>query len=173
MVPPFKYCRNSYCRHDNALSRFMSKPREKIQANMRHQPCLCLCLGFSQIILILPFLLITLHFSQIGFTDDLTFTVILLSFVVRFPLLPETHRFRAIWERHYGLLYLYKKHLKMGIIQAFQQSSLEHYNTSLQENQAFLLVSDHFLQIVNGFFLPEKVIIWQGIILNCPSMYGP
>ena len=37
-------------------------------------PCLCLCLGFSQIILMLPFLLITLHFSQIGLTDDLTFT---------------------------------------------------------------------------------------------------
>lgn len=37
------------------------------------QPCLCLCFGFSQIILIFPFLLITLHFSQIGFTDDLTF----------------------------------------------------------------------------------------------------
>ena len=36
-------------------------------------PCLCLCFGFSQIILICPFLLITLHFSQIGFTDDLTF----------------------------------------------------------------------------------------------------
>ena len=39
-------------------------------------PCLCLCLGFSQMIMILPFLLMTLHFSQIGFTDDLTFTVI-------------------------------------------------------------------------------------------------
>lgn len=38
-------------------------------------PCTCLCLGFSQIILIFPFLLITLHFSQIGFTDDLTFIV--------------------------------------------------------------------------------------------------
>ena len=36
-------------------------------------PCTCLCLGFSQMILIFPFLLITLHFSQIGFTDDLTF----------------------------------------------------------------------------------------------------
>lgn len=39
------------------------------------QPCLCLCLGFSQMILMLPFLLITLHFSQMGFTDDLTFMV--------------------------------------------------------------------------------------------------
>ena len=29
--------------------------------------------------LILPFLLMILHFSQIGLTDDLTFTVILLS----------------------------------------------------------------------------------------------
>ena len=40
-----------------------------------HQPCLCLCFGFSQITLILPFLLMILHFSQIGFTDDLTFIV--------------------------------------------------------------------------------------------------
>ncbi len=39
-------------------------------------PCLCLCFGFSQITLIRPFLLMTLHFSQIGFTEDLTFTVI-------------------------------------------------------------------------------------------------
>ena len=39
----------------------------------RHQPCLCLCLGFSQMIMIFPFLLITLHFSQIGFTEALTF----------------------------------------------------------------------------------------------------
>lgn len=37
------------------------------------QPCLCLCLGFSQMILMEPFLLMTLHFSQIGFTDALTF----------------------------------------------------------------------------------------------------
>jgi len=36
-------------------------------------PCLCLCFGFSQITLMRPFLLIILHFSQIGFTDDLTF----------------------------------------------------------------------------------------------------
>ena len=38
-------------------------------------PCLCLCFGFSQITLIRPFLLMILHFSQIGFTDDLTFTL--------------------------------------------------------------------------------------------------
>ena len=38
-----------------------------------NQPCFCLCFGFSQITRILPFLLIILHFSQIGFTDDLTF----------------------------------------------------------------------------------------------------
>jgi len=36
-------------------------------------PCLCLCFGFSQITLMRPFLLMILHFSQIGFTDDLTF----------------------------------------------------------------------------------------------------
>ena len=38
------------------------------------QPWRCLCFGFSQMILIDPFLLMTLHFSQIGLTDDLTFT---------------------------------------------------------------------------------------------------
>ena len=37
------------------------------------QPCLCLCFGFSQMMRMLPFLLMTLHFSQIGLTDDLTF----------------------------------------------------------------------------------------------------
>lgn len=45
----------------------------------RYQPCLCLCLGFSQITLMLPFLLMILHFSQIGFTEDLTF-ILFLSF---------------------------------------------------------------------------------------------
>ena len=44
-----------------------------IRKTGRDYPCLCLCFGFSQITLILPFLLMILHFSQIGFTDDLTF----------------------------------------------------------------------------------------------------
>ena len=39
----------------------------------KDQPWTCLCFGFSQMILILPFLLITLHLSHIGFTEDLTF----------------------------------------------------------------------------------------------------
>ena len=38
-----------------------------------NQPCFCLCFGFSQITIIFPFLLMILHFSQIGFTEDLTF----------------------------------------------------------------------------------------------------
>jgi hypothetical protein len=38
-----------------------------------YYPCLCLCLGFSQIIATLPFLLIFLHLSHIGFTDERTF----------------------------------------------------------------------------------------------------
>ena len=48
-----------------------------------YYPCLCLCLGFSQIIAILPFLLIHLHLSHIGFTDDLTFIFLSLLFCVR------------------------------------------------------------------------------------------
>ena len=36
-------------------------------------PCLCLCLGFSQITITRPCLLITLHLSHIGLTEALTF----------------------------------------------------------------------------------------------------
>ena len=54
--------------------------KQKVRVIKGNQPCLCLCFGFSQMIRILPFLLITLHFSQIGFTEDLTFMSILLSF---------------------------------------------------------------------------------------------
>ena len=54
------------------------QPLKKIRADNwsvnNDQPCTCLCFGFSQITLILPFLLMILHFSQIGLTDDLTFT---------------------------------------------------------------------------------------------------
>lgn len=39
-----------------------------------HQPCFCLCFGFSQMTITRPLRLIILHFSHIGFTDGLTFT---------------------------------------------------------------------------------------------------
>jgi hypothetical protein len=38
-------------------------------------PCLCLCLGFSQITRMTPFRFTILHLSQIFLTDALTFTV--------------------------------------------------------------------------------------------------
>jgi hypothetical protein len=40
---------------------------------LRH-PCLCLCLGFSQITRITPLRFTILHLSQIFLTDALTFT---------------------------------------------------------------------------------------------------
>ena len=40
------------------------------------QPCFCLCLGFSQITITWPLRLMILHFSQISFTDGLTFIVV-------------------------------------------------------------------------------------------------
>ena len=42
----------------------------------RSYPCLCLCFGFSQMILIAPLRLMTLHFSQMGFTEGLSFMLI-------------------------------------------------------------------------------------------------
>jgi hypothetical protein len=42
-------------------------------AGRRHQPCVCLCLGFSQITITLPLRFMTLHFSQMGLTELLIF----------------------------------------------------------------------------------------------------
>ena len=38
-------------------------------------PCLCLCFWFGQMIRTTPWRRTTLHFTQIFFTDDLTFTM--------------------------------------------------------------------------------------------------
>lgn len=38
-----------------------------------YQPCLCLCLGSTQITITLPLRLITLHLSHMGLTEGLTF----------------------------------------------------------------------------------------------------
>ena len=61
--------------HSQILTSFpIFSQRHTIQTHINgNYPCLCLCFGFSQITLTLPFLLMILHFSQIGFTDDLTF----------------------------------------------------------------------------------------------------
>lgn len=46
-----------------------------IKAYGSDQPCLCLCFGFSQITRITPLRRMTLHFSHMGLTDALTFTM--------------------------------------------------------------------------------------------------
>ena len=71
-----------------------------------HSSCLCLwLLFFEQITITLPFLLITLHLSHIGFTDGLTFILISpLEFVyvsfcfarLFFPLLNHRDSFRVL-----------------------------------------------------------------------------
>lgn len=40
------------------------------------QPCLCLCLGLTQMTITLPCLLTILHFSHMVFTDGLTFMLL-------------------------------------------------------------------------------------------------
>ena len=58
-----------------------------------YQPCFCLCLGFSQIIMMAPFLLMILHFSQMGFTEDLTFISKYTPFLKKSPYTIVTERF--------------------------------------------------------------------------------
>ena len=74
--------------------------------------------GFSQIILMLPFLLMTLHFSQIGLTDDLTFTAnppfsikaLFLRFSAFFRYFPKSVRIilytDTLWKSTYFFIYL-------------------------------------------------------------------
>jgi hypothetical protein len=51
---------------------------------MQRYPWVCLCLGFSQITMTLPRRLMILHFSQMGFTELLTF-IPLFSFQILMP----------------------------------------------------------------------------------------
>ena len=78
MTDPMTDKRNAFALHYYEQQNPLSPSRFAAAAHnfpdWQNQPCLCLCFGFSQIIRTLPFLLITLHFSHIGFTDDLTFT---------------------------------------------------------------------------------------------------
>ena len=66
-------CHSTTMNRKQVISKFVS---DLYRLTNSYYPCLCLCLGFSQITLTRPFLLMTLHFSQIGFTEDLTFTAI-------------------------------------------------------------------------------------------------
>ena len=120
---------------------------EKIRQTI-YQPCLCLCFGFSQITLILPFLLMILHFSQIGLTDDLTFTVILLSVIVR-PAKDTQCAVCCVWQssncgptgtsiKQPALSEPGFTAQKGESILMSQQSSLEHYNTYFPIMQADL-----------------------------------
>mgnify|MGYP007089890177 FL=1 len=130
---------------------------EKIRQTI-YQPCLCLCFGFSQITLILPFLLMILHFSQIGLTDDLTFTVILLSVIVRPPKDTQRAVCCILQSSNAGLqvhlsnsptsLSLGSQLQKGRSILMPQQSSLEHYNTYFYRLQADLCL---FFLVFTGF----------------------
>ena len=55
---------------------YCAKEPQPLQRGEGYQPCFCLCLGFSQMIITRPLRLITLHFSQMGFTEGLTFMVL-------------------------------------------------------------------------------------------------
>ena len=54
-------------------ARFIVGRIDRKRAFDRNQPCFCLCFGFWQITITLPLRRMILHFSQIGFTDGLTF----------------------------------------------------------------------------------------------------
>jgi hypothetical protein len=54
------------------------EPSNVVGAGEEDYPCRCLCRGFSQITLTVPWRRITLHFSQILFTLGLTFIEALL-----------------------------------------------------------------------------------------------
>ena len=54
-------------------ARFVVGKLDRKRGFDRNHPCFCLCFGFWQITITLPLRRMILHFSQIGFTDGLTF----------------------------------------------------------------------------------------------------
>jgi len=54
-------------------------PEDKTLHAVRRHPCRCLCRGFPHRMRTTPRLRTTLHFAQIGLTDDLTFMTIHVS----------------------------------------------------------------------------------------------
>ena len=99
-----------------------------------------------------------LHFSQIGLTDDLTFTVILLSVIVRPPKDTQRAVCCILQSSNAGLqvhlsnsptsLSLGSQLQKGRSILMPQQSSLEHYNTYFYRLQADLCL---FFLVFTGF----------------------
>ena len=54
-------------------ARFVVGKLDRKRGFDRNHPCFCLCFGFWQMTITLPLRRMILHFSQIGFTDGLTF----------------------------------------------------------------------------------------------------
>ena len=54
-------------------ARFVVNKLDRKHGFDRNHPCFCLCFGFWQMTITLPLRRMILHFSQIGFTDGLTF----------------------------------------------------------------------------------------------------
>ena len=118
---------------ENRTGRFTTAAHKFSKHRNTNYPCLCLCFGFSQITLMLPFLLIILHFSQIGFTDDLTFTVTASFLHRKSPCFQPFCRFQGYTPKAFGY----------------------YYNISVRKNQGF---HTFFLSTFFTYFLLLKQI---------------
>ena len=96
-------------------------------------PCLCLCFGFSQITRILPFLLMTLHLSQIGLTDALTFIKI-LSFRKKSIAKCYCTIFVNLMQVKFGIYFYFSLHL----ILPFERSYGDNSNVTLSPGKILI-----------------------------------
>ena len=139
--------------------------------NLVPYPWRCLCFGFSQIMRTLPFLLITLHFSQIGFTDDLTFT--------SNP--PFIHCSAYISAAHTKHLRLQSIPLQMNIFSQIPRNALIYYSTTCQTKsidnlnlfECFLYLSFKASCTVTLFRykIPFMAYLWQELTVNRSSLF--
>ena len=111
----------------------------------------------------LPFLLITLHFSQIGFTDDLTFTSN-----------PPFIHCSAYMSDAYRAPDAIHIHLLTGIFLQMPRNALIYYSTACQtksiDNFIFLSLSVRYRQ--QSKLVPARFYLSLQIILPLDRSYG-
>ena len=111
----------------------------------------------------LPFLLITLHFSQIGFTDDLTFTSN-----------PPFIHCSAYMSDAYRAPDAIHIHLLTGIFLQMPRNALIYYSTACQtksiDNFIFLSLSVRYRQ--QAKLVPARFYLSLQIILPLDRSYG-
>ena len=99
-------------------ARFVVGKLDRKRGFDRNHPCFCLCFGFWQMTITLPLRRMILHFSQIGFTDGLTFMTFYLHQNFWWDGTPENRRPLALGSHTRLRPLFYHRHTPSGVIES-------------------------------------------------------